>query len=122
MGRLSKAEILAAKDLKSEVIYVDDWQGEVEVKTLTAAELDDFESSVYDAGEMDLDNVRARLVVRCLVDAEGNRIFGDDEADLLGQKSAAAVDQCYEVASRLNKRSAKDMEELRKNSKGRAGS
>ena len=46
-------------------------------------------------------NARARLVVLCVIDAEGQRVFAAEDADLLGDKSAAAVNRIYEVAARL---------------------
>ena len=63
-----------------------------------------------------LDNIRAALCVRAIVDDEGNRLFKDGEAKLLGRKSAKAMDRIYSVASRLNGVSEADVEELAGNS------
>lgn len=116
MALLSKTQILAANDLKTERVSVPEWGGEVIISTLPAAEKDDWDASVFDGEHRDLDNMRARLVVRCIVDEKGDRIFDDEDADALGLKSSAAMDRCFEVARRLNKVSDADLEALRKNS------
>jgi hypothetical protein len=63
-----------------------------------------------------LHNVRAKLVVRSVVDEDGNRVFRDQDAPALGEKSAAVLDKLYDVASRLSKVTQEDVEELAKNS------
>jgi hypothetical protein len=114
-----KQRILMANDIRRETVFVPDWNLNVYVKTLTGAERDAWESTImsFDGKKtrMNIRNMRARLVVMCIVDESGNRIFSDAEAEVLGQKSAAALDRLYAVAQRLNAVSDADMEELEKN-------
>lgn len=110
-------QILDFTDLPSEDVTVPEWGGmTVHVRGLTAAERDAFEAdSITGRGrnrDVNLRNIRARLVVRCLVDDDGARVFGDDDVDALGGKSAAALNRLFDVASRLSGLSDADVEEL----------
>jgi hypothetical protein len=117
---LCRDTILSAADLPSEDLHVREWNGFVRVRTLSGAERDAFEAaSVQSRGrnrEINLANLRARLAVLCIVDAEGQRVFTDADAAALGRKSAKALAEVYNVAARLNGLSAEDVEELAKNS------
>ena len=62
--------------------------------------------------------MRARLVGLTVIDETGQRLFTDDEVDLLGAKSGAALDRVFAVAQKLNGLSGADVEELSKNSSG----
>ena len=122
MNLLSKTAILAANDLKSEDVEVPEWGGAVRVRSFTGRERDAFESSMV-RGEgrdrkVDLTNMRARLVGLTVIDETGQRLFTDDEVDLLGAKSGAALDRVFAVAQKLNGLSGADVEELSKNSSG----
>ena len=122
MSLLSKTAILAANDLKSEDVEVPEWGGAVRVRSFTGRERDAFEASMV-RGEgrdrkVDLTNMRARLVGLTVIDETGQRLFTDEEVDLLGAKSGAALDRVFAVAQKLNGLSGADVEELSKNSSG----
>jgi len=122
MSLLSKTAILAANDLKSEDVEVPEWGGAVRVRSFTGRERDAFEASMV-RGEgrdrkVDLTNMRARLVGLTVIDETGQRLFTDEEVDLLGAKSGAALDRVFAVAQKLNGLSGSDVEELSKNSSG----
>jgi len=117
MTLLSKTAILCANDLQTEDVEVPEWFGSVRVRSLNGRERDAFEASMV-RGEgkdrkVDLTNMRARLVGLTVID-EGT----DDEVDLLGSKSGAALDRVFAVAQKLNGLSGADVEELTKNSSG----
>ena len=128
---LSRDAILAADDLPRETVEVPEWGGAVIVQGLTSRQRDLFEASIQkrrpggkkrhkDQQEtedrIDLDNFRAKLVVRCVVDEQGSRIFGDQDIETLGAKSAQAVSRLFDVAQRLCGMSNEDVEELAGNS------
>jgi hypothetical protein len=119
MNALTKEAILAADDLGREKVTVKEWGGDVFVRAMTAAERDEWEAGLVsepDGGaKARLRNLRARLAVLCVVDAAGNRLFGEGDADALGRKSAKALDRIFDVALRLNALGAKDVKELEKN-------
>jgi hypothetical protein len=113
---LNADQILKVEDLKTEIVPVDEWGGNVIVSELMAADRDAYEQSMWnDRGNGRLvanrANARARLVVKVLVSPEGVRLFNDDSADALGAKSAAVVDRLFDVAIRLSGMEQEDVEE-----------
>ena len=125
MHSLNRDGILQADDIKIEEVLVPEWGGWVRVRGLTATERDDYEQSIVSidssgARMTDMANFRARLVVRCVVDEKGVKLFKPDDAEILGRKSAAAVDRLWAVAQRLSGLSKEDVAELRKNSAGQS--
>ena len=122
MSLLSKTAILAAQDLQTEDVEVPEWGGAVRVRSFTGRERDAFEASMVRGDgrdrKVDLTNMRARLVGLTVIDEAGQRLFTDDEVDLLGAKSGAALDRVFAVAQKLNGLSGADVEELSKNSSG----
>lgn len=114
---LRRDDILKADDIVTESVEVREWGGVVKVRGLTGVERDDWEVSIVESRgrgnrKMNLQNMRARLVVRCVIDADGKRMFGDADAGALGAKSAAALSKLYDVAARLSGISSEDEEEL----------
>jgi len=119
---LSAEEIRAARDLPVEEVDVPEWGGPVLVRGLTGRARDRYEESMLKAeGGMSYDNVRAKLVVRCLVDKDGKRLFEDSDVEWLGEKSATALSRVFDVASRLSGLSKADVETLAKNSDSEGG-
>lgn len=113
---LSKEQILAADDMKSVVVTVKEWGGEVRVRSMSAGDRDAFEMETFknrEAGVMV--NMRARLVAFTLVDESGALLFTPDEIEALGKKSAAAMQRVYVAASKLNAFTDDDVAELEKN-------
>lgn len=62
-----------------------------------------------------LQNYRARLAVLTCCDEKGERIFTDEDAGWLGQKSSVALNRIVEVAHRLNGIGEEAAEEAKKN-------
>lgn len=124
MNMLTKAQILEVNDIDTEIVSVPEWKGDVKVKMMSGSERDLFESSIFEQKGKDLqrnmNNLRAKLISKCLIGEDGNRLFSDKEIDLLGRKSAKALDRIYEVCVRLNGIGAKEIEELTKNSESGA--
>ena len=120
MTLLTKSAILAANDLKTQDVDVPEWGGTVRVRAFTGRERDAFEASMVRGDgkdrKVDLTNMRARLVALSVVDEAGQRVFSDEEVDLLGAKSGSALDRVFAVAQELNGLSGADVEALTKNS------
>ena len=116
MAVLTKDAILKAEDLERKLVTVKEWGGDVYVRSMTAAERDDWEAGLMasktEDAKSNLRNLRARLTVICVVDEAGNRLFSDADAEALGQKSARAVDRIFSAAARLNALSSRDVEDL----------
>jgi len=117
---LTKEAILAADDVQLEDVEVPEWGGAVRVKSLMGNERDALEASMIVGkgknANVNLANLRAKLVARSIVDGDGNRIFEDSDIAALGKKSAAALNRVYEVAQRLSGITQDDVDELTKNS------
>ena len=118
---LTREVILGIRDSRMELVEIPEWQGDMYIRSLTAAERDAWEASIVsidDQGnrQSNMANLRARLVVRtaCLVD--GSPLFMESDGEILGSKSASAVDRVYAVAARLSGISGQDARELEKNS------
>lgn len=113
---LDRNAILNSPDLPIETVEIPEWGGSVMVRGLTAAERDSFESSLFEGKGKNrkekFENLRARLITRTLVDENGNRIFQDSDADILGKKSAGAIDRIFNVAQKLSGISQQDVNEL----------
>ncbi len=114
---LSKDDILKATDNDPAEVDVPEWGGTVLVRGMTGRERDAFEVSLMTPGrggrrEVNPANVRAKVVARCVVDDDGNRLFTDADVTELGGKSAAAIDRVYAVAARLSGMSDEDQENL----------
>jgi hypothetical protein len=123
---LSRDGILGAVDIKSEKVPVPEWGDEVIIRGLTGEELDAFQGSIrqfrptFDGKGMEpvliQDNMRAKLLVKCLVDEAGDRLFQDSDASALGAKNGAVIDRLYDVASALSGLSEDEKAELEGNS------
>jgi hypothetical protein len=113
---LTRAAILGNTNLRTEVVQVPEWSGAVNVRELTGSERDSFEASIVDlksaGGDVNADNIRAKLVARTVVDDAGERLFTDDDVAELGKLSAGALSRVYNVAARLSGITADDLEEL----------
>lgn len=114
-----RAHILGANDLPTEKIYIPEWDATVYVRTISGTERDSFEAgSLIKRGksrDVNLANLRARLVQLCAVDETGVQIFTPDDVNSLGAKSARALDKLFAVAQRINGFTEQDIEELTKN-------
>lgn len=125
MALLTKDQILAAGNRKRTIdVPVKEWGGTVRLQELSASDRDMWESEQI---TLDPDGTnarfnpkhsRARLVVRCIVDDTGRRMFSDDEVASIGSLSAASIQKLFNAARKLNAISAEDIKELEGNSDG----
>lgn len=116
-------DILAAVKLPVTAVQLpagsEGWPESVRIKTMTGLERDAWEEStmVRRGGEVStrMDNFRANLLVKVIVDENGNRVFNDIDAPALGRTSSVVLDLLFAEACRLNGIGRKDVEELAKN-------
>lgn len=115
-------DILGRDDRPVEVVAVPEWGMDVRVRALSGTARDAYEASclkktgVKGAVEMTFTDIRARLVVRSIVDETGELVFTDADVVALGGKNAAALNRLFEVAQRLSGLRGEDFEELLGNS------
>ncbi|MGW1000481.1 hypothetical protein [Streptomyces sp. NPDC002520] len=123
---LNRDAILGAVDVQSDTVPVPEWGGDVIIRGLTGDELDAFQGSIrqfrpsFDGKGMEpvlvQDGMRAKLLVKCLVDEAGERLFTDQDAPVLGAKNGSVIDRLYDVAARLSGLSEEEKAELEGNS------
>jgi hypothetical protein len=111
-----KELILSSQDIQAETVEVPEWGCKVVLRGLTGRQRDQFEEACRRVEgrkvEVDLDNVRAKLLVRCMFDDSGARVFADDDADALGNKSGKVLARLVPIAQRLSGLSDDDVKEL----------
>ena len=120
----TRDQILAVRDLPLREVTVDAWGPDAKVwlRTMSAGERDRFfllSRKSPDSMEPDPENFRARLLVYCICDEKGKRLFADDEIALLGEKCGEAINFLYAVAQEMNafqKAEPEQVEDARKNS------
>lgn len=119
---LSAEDILNANDLKFEVVEVPEWGGSVRVRTMTGYERDEFEAQIarQSTGEgkntkVDMRGLKIKVLSLTLVNDKGELLFSPEQVQKLEKKSGKALDDVFQVASKLNGLGDKELEELVKN-------
>lgn len=108
MKQLTRDEIFAIDDLKTELVPVPEWGDGVgvRVRAFSLAQRDLYLAPTRDLPEdaprPTSGELAARLVVHTTVDANGAMLFTDADIPKLLAKSRAAIDRIAEVAQRLN--------------------
>lgn len=134
MGIREKLQAVA-KRLNREPVDVPEWADDLGGEQLLLQELSGADRDRYEASRMtvsfdakgnadrklNLANIRARLVVLSLVDADGKRVLSDADAAWLGQASGLVLDRLFEVASRLSGIGRDAEEDAEKNSEKASG-
>ncbi len=99
MGSL-RDDILAVDDLPRATVETPEWAPavpQVQVRGMTSAERDAYEQGLLASGaggtrvKDRVDNLRAALCVRIIVDDKGERVFTDKDVTALGAKSGAVL-------------------------------
>jgi hypothetical protein len=105
---LSKEQLLATVKRPTEKVKLEEFGGEVLLRGMSAGELMSFQKSIQKPGkkngqiEIDEETFGAKLLVRCLVDKSGNRLFHDDEWQSLNDWPVAAFQKATSIAMKLN--------------------
>lgn len=124
MPYLGREEVSKAEDQQYDEVPVPEWapRGDpdpeswiMKLKGMTGAQRDHFEASMAPRGNSkkpNMENFRARLIVQCAVDEEGNRLFNTGDIKMLGAKSAKAISRVFDKCQEMNGLSDSDVEEL----------
>lgn len=105
---LSAEDILDADDVK--YMEVEAWGGVVRLGTLTAGDVMEFIESNEGPSKR---SAGLRLIIKSLVDADGNRIGRPEMMDRFRKKNAQVVNMLVEKILILNGLSAKDAEKAK---------
>lgn len=113
-----REKILKADDLQLHKEWVPEWGVDVYLRTMGGVDRDDFDAEAHAARGPDdavnFVNLRGRLLVRCIVDKEGKRVFKSEDAEALGRKSARALERIFPIALKMNGLSKEDIDALKK--------
>jgi hypothetical protein len=112
-GHLTRELILSFTKLPIEEVDVPEWNGKVYIRVMTAGERDAWEGFVK---KFQVQDIRARTAVTCLCDADGKRLFTDDDMPALSNLHSKALDRIFEAAVILNAVGRDDIADLKKNS------
>jgi len=110
-------------DLKKEKVTCPEWGGDVFVRSLTGSEKEDFTASLFDYDDKGvptrkpdyLVNIKVGMLVRSICDENGERIFADEDAKELADKSNVVLSRLDKVCNRLNGVKAEVVEQQAKN-------
>jgi hypothetical protein len=115
MPALDRSTILASSDLGLELVEVPEWGGHVHIRPMTGGERDAFEFDVTSRKNKNYRGVRARLIAMVVCDADGARMFSDEDVEELQAKNASALDRLFSAAQRISGLTDEDVEELEGN-------
>ena len=112
----SAADILSLQDRKTTLpLFVKAWGREVLLRDPSAADRDEWEVfATNNRGQYAM--WRAKVAQILLCDASGKRLFTEKQLAEIGEKSAAAVNEIWEVGVKLFSVTDQEIEELEKNS------
>jgi hypothetical protein len=117
---LGRDAILAVQDIPQRELFIPEWDTWVLVRGLSGKERDEYETSIMvgkgKSRDVNMQNLRAKLIVRSVVDAAGKPLFSAQDVEELGAKSASALEKIFDVARELSGLTEQDTEELLKNS------
>jgi hypothetical protein len=106
MNRDAQREaILASDDLRREPVDVPWEMGgkKLYVRELTAKERDEYLAITMKTGTFAWGkNLTAELLVKAIVNEDGERLFSDDDAEALGAKGTSVLSKLFKVAMRLS--------------------
>lgn len=126
MASSLRAKILDAKDIKKELVTIDEWGVTVEVRGLTgaqqvriskAAEVKDVDKNGEPTTRTDNNLLAQAMILASTFDPDtGELVFEPTDADGLYEKSGAALNKIATAALRLNGMAAGEEEKIEKNS------
>ena len=96
---LTKEQINTVQDNNIEAVFVPEWNGEVCVKGMSAIDANTLFLATPDGKNA---NMMGLVLVRCLCDEQGNRLYADDEAELIGKHPSKVLKPLLDVAMRLS--------------------
>lgn len=115
MEKLTRQDFLATNDIQinEHVMKAKGYQNKVVyIKSMSTKEQAEFEN--ISQGK-DKKNILAKIVVMCVCDEAGNKLFTDHDIDALNNKSAAALIELSNAVIETNFMTDEDIEDLAKN-------
>ncbi len=104
-----RSQILEADDLPLEEVTVPAWDCTVYVRPMSGDEAVRYYQALR-GDVVDPAVARNLLLAICLCDSHGERIFSDADAPYIGRRNAAVLGQLHDVAVRVNRLGAAQVE------------
>lgn len=114
-----RQSILNINDAKIEPISIPEWNANLHIKALNAAERDEFEDLMFDGNgkrKEDAPSSRAAMAYLSVCDENGQRIFQKEDIPYLAEKSGAALTRIFSRATTLSGMTKDELERLEKKS------
>ncbi|NUP21613.1 MAG: hypothetical protein HOZ81_37225 [Streptomyces sp.] len=108
MALLTRAQIDAIDDRTWEDIPVPEWGGDVRLLGLSGTERDAYQASMVRMGSqgnvagVNLADSSARLLAKCIVDENFERLYTDKDVKALGVKNGAVIRRLFKEAQRIS--------------------
>jgi len=117
---LSRESLLKPVAVPMEEIHIPELDGSVWVKGMTAADRSRFERQFSLASgkrnKRKTQEIRERLIVACVCDEQGNKLFTQEDVGAIGAQSAMIIEKIVDVAQRLCGMANEDVEAMAGNS------
>lgn len=113
-----KDKIKESQDIQTELITVEEWGVQIQVKTMSAkARAKLFSTATDKQGNVIHEKFQAAMVITCCFDPEtGEKLFSEADTEWLMEKSAGPIEQIASVAMRLSGLTKEVAKALEKNS------
>lgn len=98
MSILTREAIFAAQDLRTQVIHIPEWDGDVRIRSLNFSDC----AHLREVTEKTPELFAASLVAISVVDEQGGNLFTTDDVPMLNRKNMRAVTRIAEAAAILN--------------------
>ena len=111
-----KDSIIQSQDLPLTKVEVPEWNCTVYLRTMNGFERDSYGRASWDYDNDKVNpNIQSMLLVRCICDEKGERIFVDNDVELLAKKNAMVLERLYLLADKLNCVTKQSVDDLAKN-------
>jgi hypothetical protein len=92
-----RQRILAAPDIKTEQLYIPEWSETLTLRSLSGTEREALNTLVYDAKRLGKPlAIFAAVAAFSIIDADGHRVFADDDIPELAKHSSGALERFYD--------------------------
>lgn len=134
MALLNRNQILEVKDIKTKIISIPEWGGDIMIKQLSAKEYNDItmnmvnirkmaakqlsskknaDENLEDAiNELAIKNKKILLIIKSVVDENMKHLFSETDMELLYQKNTNVIDR---IIAEIEEFNADSIEETKKN-------
>tara|TARA_Y100000593_G_scaffold46010_1_gene87475 strand:+ start:1349 stop:1732 length:384 start_codon:yes stop_codon:yes gene_type:complete len=113
---LDRSALLTPVAVEVVEVPIPEMDGHVYIKGMTVTERNRFERQFRtrkgDTIDSRMQQLRQRIVIACVCDAEGSPILTDADIDALGKQRADIIERLVNAAQKVSGFSSEDMDEL----------